>query len=122
MYLVRIPHGRPISWLFVHSDPRAEGCRHQVQSDVTLDESAAHAAAFDRDARGVVLGRSTRASNIYRRFVGARVPPGVGFESLSGRVLQLTSWTQFRERNVKLNRKSRAINNRPIQHAHVVSI
>ena len=37
MYLVKLPEGQAVRWLFTKDDPRLEGCPYEVEEGVQFD-------------------------------------------------------------------------------------
>jgi DNA-binding NarL/FixJ family response regulator len=95
MFLVRFPLGHPVQWLFVHSDPRLEGCTHPVQPNVEFNDDAAKRIKAGEAIEAVAVARSTTNPRAYRRFIVDENSPPTGFEPLNGTALELSSWASF---------------------------
>jgi hypothetical protein len=98
LFLVQLPSGQAARWLFLHRDPRADGCPYEVIADVELDEGGGMLDGVDLvedDLAQSLLGRSLDDGSRFKRFHSHRRLRKDGFEFLSGSVLELTSWSAF---------------------------
>jgi hypothetical protein len=96
VFLVQLPPGQAARWLFLHCDPRADGCPFDAAADVELEDDGLALGGFDaEDFSEPVLGRSLTDRTIFKRFQSYERLKNEGFEYLPGPALELSSWRAF---------------------------
>ena len=92
MFLVRLPDDHPVQWLFLHSDPRLEGCKFPVEEGVEYDDDAGKDAT---DPECAVLMQAKSDPKKYKRCLNDCVDQHPSYHSLEGMAMELTSWTNY---------------------------
>ena len=97
MFLVQIPAGHPVQWLFVEHDPRPYGCPFPIVEHVEYSDEASRCvdSLENADTKRFVLGRLKSDPNKFKRFIknGSTIEPE--YERLAGSALALSSWTVY---------------------------
>ena len=97
MFLVRLPDGHPVTWLFLHADPCHEGCPYPSTADVKFEDDLSmiggehNPTIFD----WAVVGRSKSRPDRYRRFLCRIDVEEARYESLPGAAVELVCWRDF---------------------------
>jgi DNA-binding CsgD family transcriptional regulator len=96
MFLVRLPDDQPAQWLFLHADPRTEGCPFPVLENVEYeDELPGLVKKGAEGAAGQFLGRAINNSHRFKRFYRLNDLANEGCEFLSGTAMELTRWSML---------------------------
>ena len=99
MYLVKLPEGQAVRWLFLHQDPRPEGCPFEVEDNVQFDAAADELSVFKKEQTRSEFGRSKADPHVYRQFRSLDEMRDAGFERLLGRPQTSPSWKSFHSLN-----------------------
>jgi hypothetical protein len=97
VFLVQLPDGHPARWLFLHRDPRADGCPYEATPDIELDPHvpAVDESASDGEEVQALLGLSIKIPLYYKRFTSHLCLRREGFQYLPGPAIELSSWSAF---------------------------
>ena len=103
MYLVKLPEGQAVRWLFTYDDPRLEGCPFEVEENVQFD-GADDSSIWTRGsaAMATAFGRAPNEPNRYRQFPSLDDLRQAGFERLAGAPQYAASWRSFNSVNCSI--------------------
>jgi hypothetical protein len=99
VYLVKLPEGQAVRWLFLHKDPRPEGCPFEVEEGVRFEDCPDDFSVFNKGAKKPELGRSPNDPHHYRQFCSMDELRDAGFERLLGKPQSSPSWKSFHSLN-----------------------
>jgi hypothetical protein len=102
MYLVILPEGQAVRWLFVDEDPRPQGCPFAVEEGVRFDDGNEELSAFKKEKTHAEFGRSKSDPRHYRQFRSVEELQGAGFERLPGRPTTSPSWQSYTSLNTSI--------------------
>lgn len=103
MYLVKLPEGQAVRWLFTYDDPRLEGCPFEVEENVQFD-GADDSSIWKRGsaAESTAFGRAPNEPSHYRQFRSLDDLRQAGFERLLGAPQYAASWRSFNSVNCSI--------------------
>lgn len=102
MYLVKLPEGQAVRWLFLRDDPRPEGCPFSVEEGVQFDDGGVELSVFNKERTSAEFGRSKSDPHHYRQFRSVDELREAGYERLLGRARSSPSWQSFASLNTSI--------------------
>src|SRR5262245_33508935 len=103
MYLVKLPEGQAVRWLFLRDDPRPDGCPYEVEEGVQFD--GAEENSFWNQGPGATataFGRAADDPHHYRQFRSIDELREAGYERLLGAPQSSASWRSFNSVNCSI--------------------
>jgi hypothetical protein len=104
MYLVKLPEGQGVRWLFTYDDPRLEGCPFEVEENVQFDDGAEEINVIRQgpSATATAFGRANDDPSHYRQFRSLDDLREAGYERLLGAPQSSASWRAFHSLNCSI--------------------
>lgn len=104
MYLVKLPEGQGVRWLFTYDDPRLEGCPFEVDEGVRFDDGDDDISFWTqgRATTTTAFGRAMDDPNHYRQFRSIDELREAGYERLLGAPQASASWKSFHSVNCSI--------------------
>jgi hypothetical protein len=103
MYLVKLPEGQAVRWLFTNDDPRLEGCPYEVEENVQFE--GAEEMNFWKQGPSTTqtaFGRAVNDPHHYRQFRSLDELRDAGYERLLGSPQSSASWRSFNSLNCSI--------------------
>ena len=104
MYLVKLPEGQGVRWLFTYDDPRLAGCPFEVEENVQFDDGADDISFWKHGpaTAHTELGRAADDPRHYRQFPSLDDLREAGYERLLGAPQSAASWRSFHSLNCSI--------------------